>query len=396
MIILAFVYNLRGYRLFAHTSAVKTALCSQNALIAVQCVSFNLGPNLIMANAYLIYCRAGFEKEAAAELQHFANLYGWQGYLKTKTDAAYVLFCGEDLPETGEYAPQWHKLVFARQLLFVNHHEPLRLEANDRVTPLLNAAQGHFYKELVLEGADTNDGKSLANFFKSFSPTLNSVLQKRAVLRKKADKNLHLFFLDSTQVYVAYSQQGNSSVWPMGIPRLRFPKDAPSRSTLKLEEAFHYYLDEQTQQEWLREGMTGVDLGAAPGGWTWQLVHKGLQVIAIDNGAMDKALMQTGQVEHLKVDGFKFRPERPVNWLVCDMIESPARVAQTIASWVADGAAERAIFNLKLPMKKRFEELQHCQDLIDGILSTKNVNYRLAFKQLYHDREEVTGYLYRC
>ena len=106
--------------------------------------------------------------------------------------------------------------------------------------------------------------------------------------------------------------------------------------------------------------------------------------------------MQSGQVEHLKVDGFKYRPERPVTWLVCDMIESPARVAQTIASWIADGDAQKAIFNLKLPMKKRFEELLHCQDLMDGILSAKNVNYRLAFKQLYHDREEVTGYLYRC
>jgi len=98
--------------------------------------------------------------------------------------------------------------------------------------------------------------------------------------------------------------------------------------------------------------MTGVDLGAAPGGWTWQLVDRGLQVTAIDNGPMDKALMQSGQVEHLRVDGFKYRPERPVTWLVCDMIESPARVAQTIASWIADGDAQKAIFNLKLPMKK--------------------------------------------
>jgi len=280
-------------------------------------------------------------------------------------------------------------------LLFLKHNEPLKLNAEDRISPLLAACDGMFYQDVVFEGADTNDGKSLAGFFKSFAPAFNAVLKKRTLLRKKAEQRLHLFFLDSTTVYIGYSQINNSSPWPMGVPRLRFPKDAPSRSTLKLEEAFHYYLDEQTQQEWLREGMTGVDLGAAPGGWTWQLVDRGLQVTAIDNGPMDKALMQSGQVEHLKVDGFKYRPERPVTWLVCDMIESPARVAQTIASWIADGDAQRAIFNLKLPMKKRFEELLHCQDLMDGILSAKNVNYRLAFKQLYHDREEVTGYLYR-
>lgn len=348
-----------------------------------------------MANAYLIYCRAGFEKEAAAELQFHAEQKGWQGYIKTKADSAYVLFCGEDLPESGATAPQWRELVFARQLLFVNHHEPVTLPADDRITPLLELAHGRFYQELVLEGADTNDGKALAAFFKSFGTTLQSVLQKRSVLRKKASDKLHLFFLDSTRVYVGYSQPNNSSPWPMGIPRLRFPKDAPSRSTLKLEEAFHYYLDEQTQRDWLREGLTAVDLGAAPGGWTWQLVNKGLQVTAIDNGPMDKTLMQSGQVEHLRVDGFKYRPERKVTWLVCDMIESPARVASTIASWLADGDAERAIFNLKLPMKKRFEELQHCQELIDDIFADKNVKYSLAFKQLYHDREEVTGYMCR-
>ncbi len=348
-----------------------------------------------MANAYLIYCRAGFEKEAAAELQHFADQYGWRGFIKTKADAGYVLFCGENLPETGDNAPKWRELVFARQLLFVQNAEPLHLEANDRITPIVAVLVGQYFKELALEGADTNDGKSLSNFFKAIAPALKSVLEKRAILRKKAHKNLHLFFLDSTAVYIAFSEVNNSSPWPMGIPRLRFPKDAPSRSTLKLEEAFHYFMDESSQQEWLREGMTGVDLGAAPGGWTWQLVHKGLQVIAIDNGAMDKALMQTGQIEHLRVDGFKYRPERKVNWLVCDMIESPARVATTIASWIADGDAERAIFNLKLPMKKRFEELQHCIELMDDILTDKRVKYHLSFKQLYHDREEVTGYLYR-
>ncbi|WP_297923346.1 23S rRNA (cytidine(2498)-2'-O)-methyltransferase RlmM [uncultured Agitococcus sp.] len=349
-----------------------------------------------MTNAYLIYCRAGFEKEATAELQYFATQYDWQGYVKSKADSAFVLFCGQDLPTTGKQAPQWRDLVFARQLLFLKHSEPLKLNAEDRISPLIEACDGQFYQDVVFEGADTNDGKSLAGFFKSFAPAFTSVLKKRTLLRKKAEQRLHLFFLDSTTVYIGYSQMNNSSPWPMGVPRLRFPKDAPSRSTLKLEEAFHYYLDEQTQQEWLREGMTGVDLGAAPGGWTWQLVDRSLQVTAIDNGPMDKALIQSGQVEHLKVDGFKYRPERPVTWLVCDMIESPARVAQTIASWIADGDAQKAIFNLKLPMKKRFEELLHCQDLMDGILSAKNVNYRLAFKQLYHDREEVTGYLYRC
>ncbi|RZU35348.1 23S rRNA (cytidine2498-2'-O)-methyltransferase [Fluviicoccus keumensis] len=348
-----------------------------------------------MANAYLIYCRPGFEKEAAAELQHHAERHGWNGYAKGKSDSAYVVFCGEDLPETGPYAPRWDDLVFARQLVILPESEALALDPQDRITPLVARLAGQTFRDLVLESPDTNEGNSLSGFFKAFGNTLKSVLDKRGILRKKATRTLHLFFLDSATVYLGYSTPENASPWPQGIPRLKFPREAPSRSTLKLEEAFLTFLSESERHEWLREGLTAVDLGAAPGGWTYQLVKRGLQVTAIDNGPMDRNLMQSGQVEHLKVDGFHYRPPRKVTWLVCDMIESPAKVAHTIAGWIADGDAQRAIFNLKLPMKKRFEELLHCQEVMDDLLRQKQVKYRLQIKQLYHDREEVTAYLIR-
>lgn len=349
-----------------------------------------------MASAYLVYCRPGFEKEAIAELQHHGELLGWGGYARSKADSGYALYCGHELPESGGTAPRWEDLIFARQLVILESAEPLQLDSQDRITPLVERLAGQTFRDLVLDSPDTNEGKALSGFFKSFGNTLRAVLDKRAVLRRKAARTLHLFFLDGTTVHVGYSTPDNASPWPQGIPRLKFPSTAPSRSTLKLEEAFHIFLDADTQSAWLREGLTAVDLGAAPGGWTWQLVHRGLQVTAIDNGPMDKALMQSGQVEHLRADGFRYRPERPVTWLVCDMIESPLRVAETIAAWMADGDASRAIFNLKLPMKKRFEEVLRCREAMDRILASRQVAYRMNFKQLYHDREEVTGYLRRA
>ena len=57
-----------------------------------------------------------------------------------------------------------------------------------------------------------------------------------------------------------------------------------------------------------------------------------------------------------------------------------------------DGAAERALFNLKLPMKKRYEELRLCREAIARALGERP--YSLRIKQLYHDREEVTVYLH--
>ena len=63
--------------------------------------------------------------------------------------------------------------------------------------------------------------------------------------------------------------------------------------------------------------------------------------------------------------------------------------------WIAEGHARQAIFNLKLPMKKRYDEVERCRALIADALERHAVRARLALRQLYHDREEVTGYLVR-
>ena len=69
-------------------------------------------------------------------------------------------------------------------------------------------------------------------------------------------------------------------------------------------------------------------------------------------------------VTHVREDAFRWRPRRPVDWLVCDVVEQPSRIAELVARWIADGAARRAIFNLKLPMKKRYDEVRRCMQRI--------------------------------
>jgi 23S rRNA (cytidine2498-2'-O)-methyltransferase len=171
--------------------------------------------------------------------------------------------------------------------------------------------------------------------------------------------------------------------------------DAPSRSYLKLTEAFEVFLDKSEQAQWLKQGMTAVDLGAAPGGWTWQLVQRGLKVTAVDNGPLKGAAATHPSVKHLRQDGFRFRPQRAVDWLVCDMVEQPQRVATLMAEWFIGGFTQRAIFNLKLPMKKRVASLNEALGSLRKALDAKGIRYRLEAKQLYHDREEVTIFLAR-
>jgi len=344
----------------------------------------------------LVYCRSGFEKESAAEILERTGKLGISGYVKAKPDSGYVVF----MPHDAETLPlqdaglRFKDLIFARQLVFA--FGPLvELPVADRTQPLLQAAKrlGDRFSEGFLETADTNEAKSLAAFIRKFAAPFNRALQDSGLLGKPSDPRLHLFFLSSTAAYVGISIPGNSCPWLMGIPRLKFPRSAPSRSTLKLEEAFLTFLDDP--QKSLSPGMTAADLGAAPGGWTWQLTKRHIRVTAVDNGKLDPALLDTGLVEHLRMDAFRYRPPKPVDWLVCDVVEQPARIAALIGEWVALGLCRRAIFNLKLPMNKRYEEVKRCRGIIEARIERTLTDYSLAFKQLYHDRAEITGYISR-
>jgi 23S rRNA (cytidine2498-2'-O)-methyltransferase len=90
-----------------------------------------------------------------------------------------------------------------------------------------------------------------------------------------------------------------------------------------------------------------------------------------------------------------WRPQRAVDWLVCDIVLQPFRIAELVARWIAEGTARRTIFNLKLPMKKRYDEVQRCAQRMLEITERSGMRADLRLRQLYHDREEVTGYLAR-
>jgi 23S rRNA (cytidine2498-2'-O)-methyltransferase len=348
----------------------------------------------------LLYCRPGFETDCAQEALQQARRQRPITALEQPAlvpDSGYVLLClnGQNL--------QYRELIFARQLLQVQT-VLTDLPERDRLTPIVSAlasVQGTF-GTLWLEVPDTNDGKMLSAFTRRFQPLLEEALREQGKLSEvvsaageQKPARLHLFFPDKSTVIVAVSDPYNSSSALMGIVRQSMPAEAPSRSTLKLAEAIEVFLDKSEQTRLLRSGMRAVDLGAAPGGWTWQLVKRGIRTTAVDNGPMKGVLAKHPLVEHLKQDGFKYVPPRAVDWLVCDMVEKPDKVANLIGDWFAAELVKHAIFNLKLPMKQRVVALDNALSSIRKKLETAGLNYRMSAKQLYHDREEVTVFLTR-
>lgn len=345
----------------------------------------------------LLYCRAGFEKECAQEIATAAAQMGVEGFVKARPDSGFAVFHAhqEDMGADLARHIEVQRLVFPRQV--VRAAPPLALAEGDRVTPIVATARslGREFASLWLEMPDTNDGKALSALTRPLTAHVERALRQAGVdfASATAEERLHVFFVGSLACYVGTSDVAHGSSWPMGIVRLRMPGAAPSRSTLKLAEAIAEFLPEKERSKRMAPGMTAVDLGASPGGWTWQLVQRGLMVTAVDNGPMDAALMDSGQVKHRRMDGFRFVPAEPVDWMVCDIVESPARVAALAAKWIAQGWCSEAIFNLKLPMKKRYEEVERCRAIIDEALG--GGGYYVRMKQLYHDREEITAHLAR-
>jgi 23S rRNA (cytidine2498-2'-O)-methyltransferase len=342
-------------------------------------------------NYWLLYCRPGFEQDCAQEALRNAK----QQKPVIAEQPAVIPESGYVVIALDKQKLCFRELIFTRQLVRLQH-TIAGLPERDRLTPILDSIAtlpGNF-GTLWLEVPDTNAGKLLATFTRRFQPLLETALREQGrLLDDPRMTRLHIFFPDKNSVMIGTSDPCNSADAIMGIARQSMPAGAPSRSTMKLAEAIAVFMDRSEQTRLLRSGMQAVDLGAAPGGWTWQLVKRGIRVTAVDNGPMKGVLAHHPLVQHLRQDGFKYAPRKAVDWLVCDMVEKPSRVATLIASWFAAGWCKHAIFNLKLPMKQRVAALDGALGGIRKRLDEEGINYRMMAKQLYHDREEVTVFL---
>jgi 23S rRNA (cytidine2498-2'-O)-methyltransferase len=349
--------------------------------------------------ALLAYCRAGFEPELAAELAERAGAAGFAGYPRTDRGSGFVRYVCDDADALSNALPLRDN-IFAPQKLVAfaelpTHGatvgaKPDRVGAIVDATALALGTPALRFGEVHVEHPDSDEGRPLAGLARALGNALRPALREAGWLThidSPVRPRLHVLRETGDRAHLAIADPVDSSPFPMGIPRLRANPQAPSRSALKLEEALLTLLDKDERDAWFKENMHAADLGAAPGGWSWVLMRQGVRVISIDNGPLAQHLLDSGRVEHLRADGFVWNPKRTLDWMVCDMVEQPRRVAERMATWLREGWCRRTIFNLKLPMKKRWDETAQCLALFEQQVG-KPVEWRA--KQLYHDREEIT------
>lgn len=191
-----------------------------------------------------------------------------------------------------------------------------------------------------------------------------------------AVRGLWVFFVDFGRAWVA------REAWVHGPRRMADDPLAPSRSYLKVEEAYGVLGREP------EDGETVCDLGAAPGGWSYSAAKRGARVVAVDNGPLKGGALDHPLIEHRREDAFRFAGTEPFDWLFCDLVEEPHHVLQRIVEpWLERGACRRFVVNLKFGRVDPVALLRELRAAGSPLLRHAP---GARIHHLYHDREEFT------
>jgi 23S rRNA C2498 (ribose-2'-O)-methylase RlmM len=165
--------------------------------------------------------------------------------------------------------------------------------------------------------------------------------------------------------------------WPAGAPPVADDRAPPSRAYGKLEEAFAW-MDAEP-----RAGQICVDLGAAPGSWTYAAARRGAQVLAVDRAPLAPAVARLSGVTAVAGNAFTYEPPGPVDWLLSDVICEPARAIALVDAWLP--RARHLVVTVKFKGRDQYGALAALSPLFDRA--------RPAFarlKHLAHNKNEVT------
>ena len=135
-----------------------------------------------------------------------------------------------------------------------------------------------------------------------------------------------------------------SSPFPDGVPR--FVEDhqgPPSRAYLKLWETFARLRRQPGP------GDRCLDLGAAPGGWTWLLARTGAEVIAVDRAPLAPEVGELADVRARRASACGLEPEAigPVDWWCSDIVAYPDRLLGLVTRWLDSGLVRNLVCTVK-------------------------------------------------
>ena len=135
-----------------------------------------------------------------------------------------------------------------------------------------------------------------------------------------------------------------SSPFPNGVPRFVEDRDGPpSRAYLKLWETFARLRRQPGP------GDRCLDLGAAPGGWTWLLARLRAEVTAVDRAPLADEVGRLANVTWQQASAFGLDPADvgPVDWWCSDIVAYPERLLDLVTRWLDSGRVRNLVCTVK-------------------------------------------------
>lgn len=135
-----------------------------------------------------------------------------------------------------------------------------------------------------------------------------------------------------------------SNPFPNGEPAFVEDRNGPpSRAYLKLWEAFARLRRQPGP------GDRCLDLGAAPGGWTWLLARTGADVMAVDKARLAAGVDALPNVTFQVGSAFALDPAAfdPVDWWCSDIIAYPDRLLDLVTHWLESGRVRNLVCTIK-------------------------------------------------
>ena len=129
-------------------------------------------------------------------------------------------------------------------------------------------------------------------------------------------------------------------------------QEPPSRAYLKLWEVFTLTGRRPAH------GELCLDLGSAPGGWTWVLAGLGARVFSVDKAELASRVAAMPGVDHCAgSSAFGLDPQSAgeVDWLFCDVACYPSRLWAMIERWLKKGSCRNFVCTLKFQGRTDFE-----------------------------------------
>jgi len=164
-----------------------------------------------------------------------------------------------------------------------------------------------------------------------------------------------------------------SSPFPNGEAEFAEDKSGPpSRAYLKLWELFTVY---GVRPE---AGVSVLDLGSSPGGWTWVLSEMGCDVISVDKAPLEEKIARRPNVRVLQESAFGLEPSemKDAEWLFSDIICYPGKLLNLVEKWIKPG--RRMVCTIKFQKETDFSMLQRFASIPGARLI-----------HLYHNKHEV-------